>query len=60
MTECQDSRCTRVDGKCVGMHCSYCGEPCSSQGHPKCYDAAGDAAMARALERAAREVIDNA
>lgn len=31
--DCQDPRCSRINGKCVGWHCSRCGEPCSSQGH---------------------------
>lgn len=30
---CRDPRCTRMNGKCVGYHCSKCGGPCSSQGH---------------------------
>lgn len=35
---CQSMRCTVMpDGEggwyCVGYHCSYCDEPCSSQGH---------------------------
>jgi len=30
---CQDMRCSRIDGKCVGIHCGRCGEPSSSQGH---------------------------
>lgn len=30
---CTDVRCTRINGRCVGMHCARCGEPCSSQGH---------------------------
>jgi hypothetical protein len=33
--DCQDVRCRRVPGEpgCMGWHCSYCDEPCSSQGH---------------------------
>lgn len=41
---CEDVRCTRAGftwlddgsvelGACIGYHCSYCDEPCSSQGH---------------------------
>ena len=36
---CQDGRCTRsfteegMSEDCYGWHCSYCDEPCSSQGH---------------------------
>lgn len=41
---CEDARCTRRGitrnddgsfdiGECIGWHCSYCDEPCSSQGH---------------------------
>ncbi len=30
---CQDLRCTRIDGRCVGSHCGRCGEPSSHQGH---------------------------
>lgn len=35
---CQDGacRCERDDDggwRCIGWHCSYCDEPCSSQGH---------------------------
>lgn len=30
---CQDFRCSRIDGRCVGMHCARCGEPCGAQGH---------------------------
>lgn len=36
---CQSALCTHmfVDGvmaeSCIGYHCSYCDEPCSSQGH---------------------------
>lgn len=36
--ECTDLRCSRIDGRCVGMHCPRCGEPCGSQGHRKCRD----------------------
>ncbi len=32
-SDCQDVRCSRIGGRCVGMHCSKCGEPCGSQGH---------------------------
>ena len=34
-TGCDDVRCTRImeTGSCYGWHCSYCDEPCSSQGH---------------------------
>lgn len=36
--DCKSVRCTsEPDGdggwRCVGWHCSYCDEPCSSQGH---------------------------
>lgn len=31
--DCRDVRCSRVNGRCVGMHCAKCGEPCGSQGH---------------------------
>lgn len=31
--ECQDWSCSRIDGKCVGMHCGRCGGSCGSQGH---------------------------
>ncbi len=30
---CQDPRCSRIGGQCVGYHCPYCGEPCSMMGH---------------------------
>lgn len=41
---CEDACCTRRGhfqredgtwymGECIGWHCSYCDEPCSSQGH---------------------------
>lgn len=30
---CTDVRCTRYNDECVGWHCPYCDEPCSSQGH---------------------------
>lgn len=30
---CQDERCSRVDGRCVGSHCGRCNQPSSSQGH---------------------------
>lgn len=34
---CTDPRCSRLsDGSCWSMHCVYCGEPCSSQGHFNC------------------------
>lgn len=33
---CQDFRCTRIDGRCVGMRCALCGEPCGAQGHTSC------------------------
>lgn len=32
---CSNAFCTRIDGRCVGWHCTYCGAPTSSQGH-KC------------------------
>lgn len=42
--DCKDVRCRRMGwsrdadgtlqlGECVGWHCSYCDEPCGSQGH---------------------------
>jgi hypothetical protein len=31
--ECDSITCTRLNGKCIGWHCPYCTEPCSSQGH---------------------------
>lgn len=39
--DCMDPRCTRmiyreephVRPGCIGYHCAYCDEPCSSQGH---------------------------
>ena len=39
--DCRDVRCTRMVYKdaphvrpgCMGFHCAYCDEPCSSQGH---------------------------
>jgi hypothetical protein len=33
---CQDLRCRRIDGRCVGMHCARCGESCGAQGHTTC------------------------
>lgn len=55
---CADVRCTRwfVDGvpdwtRCMGYHCSYCDQPCSSQGH-RCD--ASQAILGEAL-RAAQE-----
>lgn len=30
---CQDFRCTRIDGQCVGSHCGRCGSASSYQGH---------------------------
>jgi hypothetical protein len=32
---CQSATCTRRQGDddCFGWHCSYCDEPCGSQGH---------------------------
>jgi len=30
---CQDLRCSRIDGRCVGSHCGRCGAPSSYQGH---------------------------
>jgi hypothetical protein len=49
---CDSPRCTRMfypDGSasedCIGWHCVYCDEPCSSQGH-KCD--AGEALLAEA------------
>lgn len=35
---CRNIMCTRIGGRCVGWHCSVCGEPCSSQGHSGCND----------------------
>lgn len=37
---CEDPRCTRLKGKCIGYHCPICGKPCSMMGHPKCQEAA--------------------
>lgn len=53
--DCQSARCRRepnVEGgwRCVGWHCSYCDQPCSSQGH-RC-DAAD------AILSAAETIID--
>lgn len=39
--DCEDVRCTRmispepphITPGCMGWHCSYCDQPCSSQGH---------------------------
>ena len=40
--DCRDIRCTRRDvqafargeaSECIGWHCAYCDQPCSSQGH---------------------------
>ncbi len=34
---CESAVCARMgagSGPCYGWHCSYCDEPCSSQGHP--------------------------
>lgn len=28
--------CSQINGVCVGFHCAWCGEPCSSQGHFGC------------------------
>jgi hypothetical protein len=30
--DCDDPRCTRIDGRCVGLHCPHCTEPCSTMG----------------------------
>jgi hypothetical protein len=30
---CTNPSCSRVGDRCVGYHCAYCGEPCSSMGH---------------------------
>lgn len=43
------------DSRCHGYHCSYCDEPCSSQGH-RC-DAAN--AILGAAEEIAREEREN-
>lgn len=32
--------CTQIQGECVGYHCSYCGQTCSSMGHSHCLDRA--------------------
>ena len=37
---CQDRRCTRVDGRCVSMHCVHCGQSCGIYGHVACQDRA--------------------
>lgn len=42
--DCQDARCSRLDGRCVGYHCPRCGEPCSSQGHGLCKPTGAEAA----------------
>lgn len=34
--ECTSPECSRIDGRCVGMHCPTCGQPCSSMGHQRC------------------------
>lgn len=34
--DCTDPRCTQIDGRCVGMHCAACGDPCGPQGHSHC------------------------
>ena len=34
--ECQNPRCTREDGVCIGYHCPRCGKPTTSMGHPEC------------------------
>ncbi|MFC3454058.1 hypothetical protein [Amycolatopsis speibonae] len=34
--ECQDLRCTRLEGICVGYHCARCGEPTGMLGHTVC------------------------
>jgi hypothetical protein len=50
---CQSATCTRrvdIAETCFGWHCSYCDQPCSSQGH-RC-----DAAEAILGE--ARRVLD--
>lgn len=57
--DCMDVRCTRmispdpphITPGCMGWHCSYCDEPCGSQGH-NC-DAAK--AILGAAEQVARE-----
>lgn len=41
--DCDDPRCTRLGGRCVGFHCAHCGEPCSSQGHHRCPQPHGSA-----------------
>lgn len=33
---CEDVRCTRAGDRCIGYHCSRCGEPCSMMGHRDC------------------------
>lgn len=53
---CQDPRCTRVNGECVGFHCAACGEPSSQQGHyVKFKD--GGWGMSCAPERADRKKV---
>jgi hypothetical protein len=37
---CQNLRCTRLNGRCVGYHCDICGEPSSIYGHAACQDRA--------------------
>jgi hypothetical protein len=56
---CKDPRCTRDSRRtdtCIGWHCSYCDEPCSSQGH---HCPAGDAILGEA-ERIARDDASDA
>ena len=28
--------CTMLDGKCISLHCPYCGDICSMMGHSEC------------------------
>lgn len=34
--ECRDPECSQINGECVGMHCTACGQPCSVLGHQGC------------------------
>lgn len=63
---CEDVRCRRMVerhddgtftvGPCMGWHCSYCDQPCSSQGH-RC-DAA-EAILGEARRIAAAAAVPN-
>lgn len=36
ISECQNANCTRLGYRCIGWHCSKCGQPCSMMGHENC------------------------